>query len=165
LFDATAATAARPAGLRNGIAALTASNASDPFEAVYEDIATLLNAVGAVGGTGPYYIIGNAGRMLGVQLRSAGQAGIQFLASTAVGNDMIAVAAQALVAALSPDPDVEAANAATLVMDDTAPVTPDTTHPTKSMFQTATVALKMRWPVSWALRDPRGLAWLTPTWK
>jgi hypothetical protein len=33
------------------------------------------------------------------------------------------------------------------------------------MWQTATVALKMRWPVTWALRDPRGLAWLTPNWK
>ena len=167
LFDANAATAARPAGLRNGIAAQTASNATDTFEAVYEDIAILINAVAAVGGAGPYIIIGAPGRVIGVQARSSfgTETVVKFLGSPAIGNDLIAVAAGAVVSAFSPTPDIETGNAATLVMDDTAPATPDTTQPTKSMFQTSSVAVKMRWPVSWALRDARGLAWLTPTWK
>jgi hypothetical protein len=33
------------------------------------------------------------------------------------------------------------------------------------LFQTDSIALKMRWPVTWALRDPRGVAWTTPNWK
>src|SRR5262245_35198722 len=41
LFDATAATAARPAGLRNGIAALTPSNSTDLTEAVAQDVVAL----------------------------------------------------------------------------------------------------------------------------
>src|SRR5262249_37716910 len=152
------------AGLRNGIAALTASTSTDLLEAFYEDLAALLNAVGSVGGQGPYYIVMGAGRVGSIRARADALTD-QLIATPAVGNDMIAVAAQALVAALSPDPDLETANAASLVLDDTAPVTPDTTQPTKSMFQTATIALKMRWPVTWALRDSRGVAWLTPTWK
>jgi hypothetical protein len=35
--------------------------------------------------------------------------------------------------------------------------------PTRSLWQTDAIGLKVRWPVSWALRDPRGFAWLTPT--
>jgi hypothetical protein len=87
-----------------------------------------------------------------------------FLGSSAAGANLYAIAPMALAAVLSPSPEVEPSNAATLVMD-TAPVAPDQTQITKSMFQTDSMAIKVRWPISWALRDPRGFAWLTPTWK
>jgi hypothetical protein len=35
--------------------------------------------------------------------------------------------------------------------------------PSQSMFQSDLMALKIRLAASWALRDPRGLAWLTTT--
>ena len=79
-------------------------------------------------------------------------------------NDLLAIAPAALVAALSPEPEIETSKAATLVMD-TAPGAAGTMGPERSLFQTDSLALKMRWPVSWALRDPRGFAWLTPAWK
>jgi hypothetical protein len=166
LFDSNAATAARPAGLRNGISTTTPSSATDLFEAFTQDMAALLGAVGAVGGDGPYCIVANPGRALSmrVRLRGADQP-VAIYGTPAVGNDVIAIAAAALVSAFSPQPEIDAANAATLVMDDTSPVTPDTTQPTKSLFQTATIAVKMRWSVTWALRDPRAVAWLTPIWK
>jgi hypothetical protein len=172
LFDSNAATSARPAGLRNGIAASTASTATDLFEAFMEDVTTLFNAVGSVGGQGPYVLIGSPGRAMSLRTRmnafkdnlDLSLLGLVF-GSPSVGNDLIAVAASALVSAFDPNPEIEAANAATLVMDDTSPATPDTTQPTKSMFQTATVAVKMRWPICWALRNSAGVAWLTPTWK
>jgi hypothetical protein len=81
-----------------------------------------------------------------------------------VGNDIVVIAPKALVAALSSDPDVETVNSATLVMD-TAPGTPDTTQATKGMFQTDSVAVKVRWPITWALRNPAAVAWLTPIWR
>jgi hypothetical protein len=37
--------------------------------------------------------------------------------------------------------------------------------PARSTWQTDSVAVKVRWPATWALRDPRGFAWLTPAWK
>jgi len=172
LFDANPATAARPAGLRNGIAALTPSSATDFHEAFLEDITTLFNSVAAVGGQGPYVLVTSAGRSQSLLARMArfqtdpelGVTGL-ILGTPAVGNDIIAVAESALVSAFSADPVIEAATASTLVMDDAAPGTPDTTQPTKSLFQTASVGIKMRWPMSWALRNPKGVAWLTPTWK
>jgi hypothetical protein len=172
LFDANAATAARPAGLRNGIAALTASNSTDLIEAAYEDFVTLVNGAAQVGGPGPYVLVASPGRAMSIRSRiSAYRENLQLtmigdvLGTPAMGSDLMVVAASALVSAFDPDPEIEANNAATLVMDDTSPSTPDTTQPTKSLFQTASVAVKMRWPVSWAIRDSRGVAWLTPAWK
>ena len=170
LFGSNAATAAAPAGLRNGAAATTASNSSDALEAFYEDCATLVNAVSAVGGNGPFLLIGSPGRIAARVMRFVLQAGnVGVLASSAVGNDLICVAPRALVCALSPDPEVETANAGELHMNDTPLPIVDSggvvASPAKSLFQTETIALKMRWRVTWALRDPRAIAWLTPSWK
>ena len=53
LFDANPESAARPAGLRNGVAALTASTNTDPIQAVFEDAAALINSLAPVAGNGP----------------------------------------------------------------------------------------------------------------
>jgi hypothetical protein len=164
-FDANPADPSRPAGLKNGIAPLTPSAATDLFEAVFEDVTMLINAIGSVAGAGPYVIVASPGRAIGMGLRfSAFESPVTILGSTAIGNDIAAIAPAALVAALSPTPDVETATAGTLVMD-TAPGAAGTMGPERSLFQTASIAIKVRWPLSWALRDPRGFAWLTPTWK
>jgi hypothetical protein len=168
LFDNNPATAARPAGLRNGITALTASANTDAFGAFFEDISTVVNSVAPVGG--PIVLITSAGRAASMESRPLGGAGsiIRVLATTAVGNDMVAVAPAGVVAAFSPDPEIETANAGTLHMSDApgqivnggAPAAPQ-----KSLMQTDSIALKTRWPMSWALRSPLACAWLTPTWK
>jgi Phage capsid family len=172
-FDSNAAVPnTRPAGIRNGIAALGPSANADVFAAVAEDISSVINAVAAVGGKGPYILVAGPGRVASLNLRFVTQASadpanpstIIPVASTAVGNDLIAIAPKAIVAALSPDPEIETANAATLVMD-SAPGAAGTMGPEKNMFQAESLAVKSRWPVSWALRDPRAVAWLTPAWK
>jgi hypothetical protein len=169
-FGSAAATAAQPAGIRNGIAALTPSANTDAFGAFFEDMATLLNAVGQVGGKGPFFIVSSIGRLASASgrygsLKAEGtDATIIPVSSLAVGNDVVVIAPKALVAALSADPEVETVNSATLVMD-TTPVAPDTTLATKGMFQTDSVAVKVRWPITWALRNPAAVAWLTPSWK
>lgn len=165
-FDANAATGARPPGLKYNIAASTASNATDTFEAVFEDMATLVNAVSPVGGTGPYIFVGSPGRIIGMKLRFAvaNEPNVSFFGSNAMGNDLACVAGSALVTAASPSPETETSNAAALVMD-SAPGVIGTATPTRSMFQSDSIALKVRWPVSWALRSSLGFAWLTPNWK
>jgi hypothetical protein len=174
-FGSGAATGAQPAGIRNGIVTSTPSASTDPFGAFFEDMDTLINAVSQVGGKGPFIIVASAGRIVSANTRftdrmhsitDQGAAPIfTTIASAAVGNDMIALAPQAIVAAISAEPDVEATSAATLVMD-TAPGAAGTTGSgEKGMFQTDSIAAKVRWPVNWALRDPRAVAWLTPVWK
>jgi hypothetical protein len=169
VFFGTAAAIAntQPAGIRSGIAALTASNSTDLAEAFAADLATLINAVGAVGGKGPYILVANPGRVAGIALYRQANPSDNFmvLGSNAVGNDIIAIAARGIVAALDADPAVETATSGTLVMQDSNPAVAGTTGPEKEMFQTDCIALKVRWPVSWALRNSAAVAWLTPTWK
>jgi hypothetical protein len=166
-FDNAAATTARPAGIRNGISTTTASNNADPFAAFLEDIGALVNSVSVVGSKGPFIIVANAGRAVTIALRYVSEAEMVIpVAAAGVGNDIIVIAPQAIAAAFSPDPDVEVAKAGTLVMDSgpTVPVA-GTTGPERELFQTDTIALKVRWPISWVVRDTRGVAWTTPTWK
>ena len=164
-FGSAAATAAAPAGIRNGISTLTASNNADPFAAFSEDMATLINSVGAVGGKGPFVLVANAGRATGIEVRYISESrNVVPIISSVAGNDIIAVAPKAIAVALSVDPDVETADTGTLVMD-TAPVPPGSVGPERSLFQTDSLAIKIRWPVSWVVRDVRGVAWLTPAWK
>jgi hypothetical protein len=171
LFSTTAATAAQPAGIRYNVTALTASAATDPFEQIPEDIANLINAVAPVGGDGPYLMIGSPGRIAALIIRFAiqGDVRVDFLASNAVGNDLLCVAPNALVCALAPEPEIDTSTAGELHMNDTPLPLVDSggvvASPSKSMFQVESVALKMRWPVSWAVRDARACAWTTPTWK
>jgi len=170
LFGAGAATAAQPAGLRNGVATLTPSAATDPFQQFFEDCANLINAVSAVGGNGPFLLIGSPGRIAAMVMRFVLQPGnVAVLASNAMGNDLMCVAPYAIVSALAPEPEIDTATASELHMNDTPLPIVDSAgivaSPTKSMFQTETIALKMRWPVSWAVRDARAVAWTTPAWK
>jgi len=164
-FDNNAATSARPAGIRNGISSTTASSSTDLLEAFLEDMSTLIGAVGAVGGKGPFYLVANVGRAASMGARFVSESGdIIPVMSASIGNDMIAIAPQAIAVALSIDPDIEIVPAGTLVMD-TAPGPAGVAGPERSLFQTDSFAIKVRWPVSWVVRDSRGVAWTTPAWK
>jgi hypothetical protein len=164
-FGSAAASAAAPEGIRNGVATLPPSASTDAFEAFFEDISSVLNGVGPVGGRGPFYIIGNVGRYGTMRQRFVFEdPNLVVLPTAAVGADLVAIASQAVAAAISIDPDIETVNAATLVMD-IAPGAAGTMGPERSVWQTDSVAVKVRWPVSWVLRDPRGVAWTTPVWK
>lgn len=164
-FDNAAASAARPAGIRNGIAATTASNNADPWFAFTEDLSALLGVVGQVGGKGPYFLASNVGRSVSMATRSITSAGaVRPIIATTVGNDIIAIAAPAIAAAFDIVPDVETASAGTLVMD-TVPGVAGTAGPERELFQTDSIAVKIRWPVAWIVRNVLGVAWLTPTWK
>jgi hypothetical protein len=166
LFDANPGDAARPPGLRAGVAATAPSNNSDAREAALEDLAALINELAPVAGNGPYVFVGSPGRAALLGARSFENPNILIYGSSAVINDLLAIAPGALVAAMAPEPAVESSKAGTLVMQDiNPPPVVGTAGPERSIFQTDSIALKMRWPLTWALRDPRGFAWMTPVWK
>jgi hypothetical protein len=167
LFDSTAASAARPAGIRNGIVATTASNNADPTQAAIEDIVALVNSVAVVGGRGPFIVVANVGRAVSITERMLRLEDdiVVLVASSAIGNDLIAIAPAGIAAAISP-PQLELSNHATVHLEDTTPADLGTSPaPVKSMFQTHSYALKSRLPATWVVRDARAVAWLTPTWK
>jgi HK97 family phage major capsid protein len=101
LLDANASTTARPAGLRYGIAALTASALTDRTEAMLADIATVAAAVAPVAGNTGIALIANPVRAMTLRLRSPRELSVAVLASSAVAaGDLIAVAPPALVSAV-----------------------------------------------------------------
>jgi hypothetical protein len=169
LLDANAATTARPAGLRYGVAALTASALTDRTEAMLADIATLAGAVAPVAGNTPIAIIANPVRAMTLRLRSPRELSVAVLASSAIAaGDLIAVAPPALVSAVG-GVQIKADRESTVHMFDPAdaiavPGSPNVVSaPVRSMFQTDTVALRLLMTASWGLRSPAGLAWLTAT--
>lgn len=163
LFDANPADSARPAGLRNGVAATTSAGAAgDAWAAALADMAALADAVAPVAGNAPLAFVGSLGRALKANVYLQGVDDAFAIGSGAVINDFLCVATAALVSAIG-DPEVESSSASTLHMDDVPNIDPGSAGRHSSMFQTDSIAIRLRWPVSWTVRDPRGFAWLTPT--
>jgi hypothetical protein len=169
LLDANPSTSSRPAGLRNGIAASTASALTDPTEAMLHDVSTLAGSVAVVGGNAPITLVANPTRAMMLRLRSPRELPVAVLASNAVASsDIIAIAPPALVSAVG-NVQIEANRDATVHMFDPSepiavPGTPNiVAAPVRSMWQTDTVSLRLLMTASWGLRSPAGLAWLTAT--
>jgi hypothetical protein len=168
LFDSTAGDATRPAGLRYGIAASTASNATDFHEAMVADIATLAAVVAQVGSD--IVLVVSPARAILTQLRAQGATLPPVLGSAGINaTDMIAIAVDALASATDEAPSIEASREAASIHMDTAPAeivsTPGVVaFPVASVFQTDRTVLKLRFNADWVLRDSRAVAWLTTKW-
>jgi len=169
LLDAVAGSATRPAGLTNGVAALTATTGGGAT-AILGDLKAL---------TAPFYAV-NAGRQLVLLLNPAqalsmmmtpGPDGVfgwtsQFtsrfsvLESTTVPAGHIYMIDAADFVAVNGAPEFEVSETATLHMEDTTPLNIATgaqgsgvlATPTQSMFQTAQIAIRMVASVTWAMR-------------
>jgi hypothetical protein len=77
---------------------------------------------------------------------------------------LIAIATPALVSASEPAPRVDTTTQG-VVHEETGPSqiiseTGIAASPVRSFFQSDTVGLKVRWPISRGLRDRRGIAWM-----
>lgn len=154
VFSNQAATAAHPAGLLNGITPITATAAGS--EAFLGDIEALGTAVGPVAGAGRIKFIVSPGKAASAQYRIFGINPEDWIPSSAVpAGTIIAVATNAVVSAMGA-PEFESSVEATLTMD-TAPGAFPAGN-VSSMWQTASIGVKMHFPVTWALRSPTGVA-------
>jgi HK97 family phage prohead protease/HK97 family phage major capsid protein len=169
LLDATAVSTTRPAGLTNGVVALTAT-AGGGYAAFLGDLNKL---------TAPFYAA-NAGRKLALLMNpqqrqqlvyAPGPAGAPFGWATQF-EDMFTVVASTSIAAgsaymvdavdfvsVADAPEFVISEEATLHMEDTTPLqigTPGSpavvAAPVQSMYQTAQIAIRMTANVSWAMR-------------
>jgi hypothetical protein len=166
LFDANPASPSRPAGLRLGVAAITPSALTDTWGAFLADAGKLADAVSPVAGNAPIAFVGSAGRALKARVLlglDEGDETVRVFGSNAVINDFLCIATAALVSATDV-PAIEVSKVGTLTMDDSPSPDPSTPQGSfRSLFQTDAIGIKIRWPVSWTIRDPRGFAWMTPT--
>jgi hypothetical protein len=165
MFSSTAGDASRPAGLLVGLSAVTPAASGD--WAMLTDIEALAGAVAPVSANAPLIFVASpkqAARMkFSTQLRD-----IEVFSSSALPDkEILCVAANCLISALSPEPKFELSTEATIVMD-TAPAvlgavgTPNVVGaPARSLFQTDMISLRMSFEMSWALRSTTGLQFIT----
>jgi hypothetical protein len=170
LFDASAGDASRPPGLRNGISGITAATGGGTA-AMVKDLTALATAVAPVGGTNIAFVASP-----GEAIKIALQAGSQFRIPVYAGSGLAAgfvlcVALNALASAISPAPNFSASIESLLHMDTAAqPIgavgSPNViSAPTRSLWQTDCVALRLTFDLAWTLRNSAGLAWTSAiTW-
>jgi hypothetical protein len=165
LFSANAA-GAGPAGLLNGIAALTPATGTDKSQIIIDDAQQLATAVAPVAGNGEIVLVASPDAAVALKLRLYGTVQWPVLTSGSLApKTVIAVAADAVVSAIDGAPVVEASQDAEFHRD-TVPQeivsTPGVVATyVGTMFQTDSVALRLKWPISWALRTSNGVAWMS----
>jgi hypothetical protein len=164
LVDANPTAVDRPAGLRSGIAITPAEATLTGNDAFVTDMGNLAQAVELVTSNAPLAYVMSPGKRVKTRLWFANNLEpdvARVFASGATINDVLCIATAALVSAVG-DPAVESSKAATLHMNDTPTADVGSASRHASMWQTDSIAIRISWPVSWIIRDPRGFAWTTP---
>jgi HK97 family phage prohead protease len=191
LLDANAATTTRPAGLKNGVAAITAT-AGGGLAGVLGDLRGLTSAL--ISGTqgnvrSPVWLM-NPGDVLAVKLTPAIAGGGEFpfmdelaggtllgypvIQSTNVAADtMLLLDAADFVSVSGDSPRFDVSNQATLHMEDTTPLQIATgaqgsgvlATPARSLWQTDSIGVRMLLDLNWGMRRTGVVAWTqTMTW-
>jgi hypothetical protein len=156
--NAAAVVDERPAGLLNGITPLTATAAGE--FAMVTDLDKLASAVAPLAGNGQIVLVAAPAQAVAIALRSAREIPFSIFTSAALTNTVIAVATPCIVSAVSA-PQIDG-SIQTLIHEESVPLpinagTPAT--PVRSVFQTDATSIRLRQQISWALRDPDGVAW------
>lgn len=171
LFDTTAGDATRPAGLRVGINATAASATTPDTDAMFDDLSALAAAVAPIAGGSPIAFAAAPKLAHAVKMRQPNFAYDIFPTSALAAGITVAIATNGLVSAIDPAPRFDF-SIETLLHMETSPTQVSTTgtpnvvaYPLRSAFQTDTIALRLVFEVSWALRDAGALAWSqSATW-
>lgn len=186
-IDNVAATAVRPAGIRNGVSGLTATTGGG-FTALVGDIKALVGALAAVNALRqPVWIMNpvqqiaisltqNAGGDFPFQAEINGNALMGYpvvVSSTVPAGMVILINADDLMVVEGDSPRYDVSDQATLHYEDTNPLQLTTgaqgsavaATPTRSLFQTDSLALRMILPLNWALLRTGSVAWTSSvTW-
>jgi hypothetical protein len=175
LFDAAAADTVRPAGLKNGVTALTA-DAGTGVDAMFNDMATLGAAVAAVAGLNYCYVM-SPRQAIKAQLRkSQNEFPFPVYASAALADKCVcALGFTALAVAGDTAPRIELSRQAAVHMEQDNPLqistsgTPNVVaSPVQSLFQQDLIGVRLITDISWALRGTgttAGFAWInTVNW-
>jgi HK97 family phage prohead protease/HK97 family phage major capsid protein len=183
LIDTNAATTIRPAGLRNGVSGLTPS-ALAPNQAMVADLKALLGAITAVNGGRDVVVMINPAQGLALSfvqtttgdfmfsgVNEAGQRlGVTFIQSTTIPAAMvIAVDAADFASATGDTPEFDVSDQATIHEEDTTPLPIGSTGtptvvaaPTRSLWQTASLGVRMLLDINWAMRRTGMVSWMSP---
>jgi hypothetical protein len=166
LFSTAASVAElRPPGILNGIAPLVAT-AGGGVEAMIGDFRQLVDAVAATCGNGGIIFVMAAAQDVALSVLPTFRYP-RLVSSALPSGTVIALSVNGLVSANGEVPRIDASIYGTAHEDtDPLPIVDGTAgSPTRSCFQTDAVGLRLRLPVSWALRSQNALAWVqSATW-
>lgn len=170
LLDATAGSTTRPAGLTNGVTAVTAT-AGGGYEAILADISNLAAPFDTANAGRNLVLLMNPAQARKVRMTAGPNASgfdwaRQFLDEFAViqsttipAGTVYMIDAADFVTAAGDTPEFDVSDQTVLHMEDTTPLhigtagAPATVAaPAQSMFQTAQIALRMLMDVSWGMR-------------
>lgn len=167
LFDTTAGSATRPAGLLNGVSAITASSEGG-YQAILDDIAALAAPFDAANAGRDLVLVMNPAQARKLRMQPGpdgtfGWAGtimdeFAVMSSTSItSGTVIMLDAADFLTAAGDTPEFDVSESAVLHMEDTTPLEivsgtgPTTADPVRSMFQTATMALRMLLDITWSM--------------
>jgi len=172
LLDATAASTTRPAGLRNGVSALTAnSSGTTAFDKMVADLKQLLAVLTAANSLRSPVFIMNPSAALSISLLQNAGGDFPFkqeinggtwggypviLSTTQTSTTIILLDAADFVSVTGDDPRFDVSDQAVLHLEDTAPqaigLSGSTTVPVRSLWQTDSIGLRMLLDINWAMR-------------
>ncbi|MCW3837821.1 phage major capsid protein [Sphingomonas canadensis] len=179
LLDATASSAVRPAGLLYGIGAAATGFAGGDYQAVRQDFKALLAPFFAANGADNIVVLMNSAQGLNLSLME-GPVGdpnwfqrvkerVTIIESTNVtANRLIALRVSDFAGA-GGDPEFDVSEQATIHMEDTSPLEivsgtgPTAADPVRSLWQTASVGVRMLMDVSWTMRRTGMVQWIDGT--
>jgi Phage capsid family len=160
LFSNAAAVAGlHPSGLLVGATSVTASTLSPTGDAFAADLGALVQAIAPYAGNGNVGLIAAPAQATRLALERP-RGFVVFMTNSLAAGTVIAVALNALVSAVEPvmidsykDVTIQEGDPASAVM----------TGQTRSLFQTDSIAWRLRWPLSWVVRDARAVAVVSGT--
>jgi len=169
-LDAVAADSTRPAGLRNGVGAITATALGANItqaDAMAKDLAALAAAVAPVAGSlQNICYVASPGEAVKIAMRSLISPFPVFASSGLAAGVVLCLATNALAIAADPSPRFSTSDEATLHFEDTTPLplasvgTPNTiASPVRSLWQTDCTAIRVILDCNWILRASGAVAW------
>jgi Phage capsid family len=170
IFSNAAASSVRPAGILNGVSALSATAGANET-AVRGDIGKLAAVVGATGSgniafvTSPGYAV-----RLATYPNATGPNIVVWPSIAVADGTIICVAVDAFVSGFGSVPRIATSRDAVVHMEDTSPQPIGqpgniVAAPARSAFQTDSVVIKCVLDASWVLRSTGAVAWITgATW-
>jgi HK97 family phage prohead protease/HK97 family phage major capsid protein len=180
LLDNAAISAARPAGLLNGVAAVAAGFGGGDHVAVKEDFKALLAPFIAANAADNITVIMNPAQALSIAMMdgpdnnanwfSGISSRVNIVESThATAGRIIAIRNSDFYTATGDAPEFDINETATVHMEDTTPLEivsgtgPTTADPVRSFYQTATIGVRMLMDVSWVMGRPSMVQWIDGT--
>jgi HK97 family phage prohead protease/HK97 family phage major capsid protein len=190
LIDATVADTIRPAGLRAGVSGLTPSAATTAFDKMIADIKALIAPIVAARGGRKLVLLMNTAQSLSMSwvvapngefifadVASGTLRNLTVITSTTVPAGMLIMLDAADFASVTGDTaQFDVSDVATLHEEDTAPlpivggtvqppVIGSIAAPVRSLFQTASIAVRLLLDMNWTMRRTGMVSWMTGvTW-